>query len=221
MLIPAPSHLADYQFWGLDEKSVYYGLNVIDNDYWRTLSTGQLAFPDLRRISYIFGVGRQIEKKNWLSVMSGYHCSGLAHKLVLVGNGPERLKIEALRKDLGLGEKVVLLDFQPPERLAPLYAHSSLVILASYGETWGLTVNEAMACGTPVLVRKECGCRETLCIEGETGWRTGTDVENIADAMLRFSPRSHRNCLCKSKVMFKRSLPMGLWVFLQKRIENH
>lgn len=187
VLIPAPSHLPDYRFWGIPEEKVYYGLNVIDNDYWRHLSKGELAFPELKDTPYILGVGRQIEKKNWLSVVKSYHQSGLKAKLVLVGNGPERPKIEALCKELCIEDKVVLLDFQPPEKLAPLYAKSLLILLSSYGETWGLTINEAMACGTPVMVSKECGCCETLCIDGVTGWRTGTDVGSITEALKQFA----------------------------------
>lgn len=188
MLIPAPSHLTDYRFWGIPEEKVYYGLNVIDNDYWRSLSRSELAFSELRNTPYILGVGRQVAKKNWLSVVKAYHKAGLQARLVLVGDGPERVKIETLRKELDLEEKVILLDFQPPEKLAPLYANASLLLLVStYGETWGLTVNEAMACGTPVMVSRECGCCETLCIDGETGWRTGTDEESIANALRTFA----------------------------------
>ena len=188
MLIPAPSHLSDYKYWGIPEDTINYGLNVIDNDYWRRLSTSELAFPELKNTPYILGVGRQIPKKNWLSVIKAYQQSGISPKLVLVGNGPERPQIEALCRELSLEEKVVLLDFQPPEKLAPLYAHSLLLLLlSSYGETWGLTVNEAMACGTPVMVSKECGCCKTLCIEGKTGWRTGTDVKSIVNAMRHFA----------------------------------
>lgn len=191
MLIPAPSHLSDYRFWNIPDNNIYYGLDIIDNDFWRKLSVENSVPGELTQHPYILGVGRQIPKKNWLSVVEAYHRSGIDVNLVLVGNGPERGKIEALRHRLGLDDKVLLLDFLPPEKLAPLYANAQLVLLcSSYGETWGLCVNEAMACGTPVLVSTECGCCETLCIGGVTGWRSGTDIESISRALKSFSATS-------------------------------
>jgi glycosyltransferase involved in cell wall biosynthesis len=43
-------------------------------------------------------------------------------------------------------------------------------ILPSKSETWGLSVNEAMACGLPVVVSTSCGCQPELVIEGVTGY---------------------------------------------------
>jgi glycosyltransferase involved in cell wall biosynthesis len=37
------------------------------------------------------------------------------------------------------------------------------------GETWGLSVNEALACDRPVLVSNKCGCAVDLVVPGENG----------------------------------------------------
>jgi glycosyltransferase involved in cell wall biosynthesis len=48
-------------------------------------------------------------------------------------------------------------------------ATDCLVLPSDYGETWGLVVNEAMACGRPAIVSDRVGCGPDLIIAGETG----------------------------------------------------
>ena len=58
------------------------------------------------------------------------------------------------------------------------------------GETWGLAVNEAMACGLPVIASSKCGCAVDLIIEGENGFIfNATDVDSLKEKLL----------LCKNK----------------------
>lgn len=45
----------------------------------------------------------------------------------------------------------------------------ALVLPSDFGETWGLVVNEAMACGRPALVSERVGCGPDLIIPGQTG----------------------------------------------------
>jgi glycosyltransferase involved in cell wall biosynthesis len=42
--------------------------------------------------------------------------------------------------------------------------------MPSESETWGLVVNEAMACGLPAIVSSAVGCGRDLVVEGRTGW---------------------------------------------------
>ena len=48
-------------------------------------------------------------------------------------------------------------------------ACDALVLPSDYGETWGLVVNEAMACGVPAVVSDAVGCGPDLVEEGQTG----------------------------------------------------
>jgi glycosyltransferase involved in cell wall biosynthesis len=50
------------------------------------------------------------------------------------------------------------------------YAASRLLIFASLADTWGLVVNEAFACGLPVLCSRHAGCADDLLRPGENGW---------------------------------------------------
>jgi len=68
------------------------------------------------------------------------------------------------------GLPVSFAGFLNQSAIASAYAASDCLVLPSdHGETWGLVVNEAMACGLPAVVSDLVGCREDLIVEGETG----------------------------------------------------
>ena len=52
---------------------------------------------------------------------------------------------------------------------AAYVAADAFVLPSDYGETWGLVVNEAMACGLPAIVSDQVGCAEDLVFSGATG----------------------------------------------------
>ena len=62
-----------------------------------------------------------------------------------------------------------------------------MILPSDHGETWGLVVNEAMACGLPVLASDQVGCAVDLVQPGETGdvFRCG-DVDALAVLLARY-----------------------------------
>jgi len=184
ILIPAPSHVPDYARFGFHEENTFFGLNVVDNDYFfEHAQNSTQSMLDEKAIKlpsrYLLGVGRQVEKKNWFSLLTAWEefCNRNPESdlsLVLVGNGPEH---ERLMNKASALQRVVFFDFVTPEELASIYyAHAEGVVLPSrYGETWGLTVNEGMATGLPALVSRQCGCCETLVHDGINGWSFDPD----------------------------------------------
>jgi len=60
--------------------------------------------------------------------------------------------------------------FQNQSQLPALYAIADAVVLPSQSETWGLTVNEGMACGVPAIVSNAVGCAPDMIDEGQTGF---------------------------------------------------
>ncbi|MGB3543599.1 glycosyltransferase family 4 protein [Rubrivirga sp.] len=92
--------------------------------------------------------------------------SGLDH-LVFCGTGPLE---DALRETAAGRDGVHFLGFQNQTRMPIAYRLGDVVALPSRGpgETWGLAVNEAMACGRPVVVTDRVGCAPDL-VTAETG----------------------------------------------------
>ena len=93
--------------------------------------------------------------------------------LVLVGDGPELPRLQALSAAAGAGgARIILLPFANQSEMPARYLLADLFVLPSRGpyETWGLAVNEAMHLGVPCLVSTEVGCQRDLVTPGETGW---------------------------------------------------
>lgn len=71
------------------------------------------------------------------------------------------------------------------------YALATAFILPSSREEWGLVVNEAMACGLPVIVSKKAGCAEDLVESGRNGFTFDPEsAEELCEALLKLSDPS-------------------------------
>jgi glycosyltransferase involved in cell wall biosynthesis len=90
-------------------------------------------------------------------------------RLVYVGDGTMRRELKKICEECGLTERVEFLGFKNQKELPAILAGAECLILPG-NESWGLVVNEAMACGTPAIVSTACGCAPDLIDEGETGY---------------------------------------------------
>jgi N-acetyl-alpha-D-glucosaminyl L-malate synthase BshA len=91
----------------------------------------------------------------------------LPAKLVLIGDGPERLFIRQLVRELKLTSDVQFMGEQ--DQLEPLFLCADLFLLPSEQESFGLTALEAMNCGVPVIATSIGGLPEVIT-HGETGY---------------------------------------------------
>jgi len=96
--------------------------------------------------------------------------------LVMCGDGPLGPSLKQFVAERRL-PRVVWPGFVQIDRLPAFYALARAFILPSVKEPWGLVVNEAMACGLPVLVSRQCGCAADLVAPGRNGY-----VYDAADA---------------------------------------
>ncbi|WP_298777487.1 N-acetyl-alpha-D-glucosaminyl L-malate synthase BshA [uncultured Polaribacter sp.] len=99
-------------------------------------------------------------------------------KLLLIGEGPERIKAEKLTKKLGITEKVFFLGNST--EIAKILCYSDVFLLPSQTESFGLAALEAMAAKTAVISTNTGGLPE-VNINGETGFLSNLgDVDNMA-----------------------------------------
>jgi glycosyltransferase involved in cell wall biosynthesis len=82
--------------------------------------------------------------------------------LTLVGNGLMEDELRDRIRELGLSDRVSQLPPVPPEQVAKLIHDHDVLVHASTVETFGMTIVEAVATGTPVLVARSQGPAETL-----------------------------------------------------------
>ena len=88
-------------------------------------------------------------------------------RFLFVGNGSSEME---LKKKASKDKRIIFLDFQNQKAMPVVYRLGDVFVLPSIGETWGLAVNEAMACGKPVIVSSNVGCAIDLIKPGESGF---------------------------------------------------
>lgn len=88
-------------------------------------------------------------------------------KLLMVGDGPERIKLEGMCRDLGICGDIHFLGRQ--DAVEDLLSLADVFLLPSAMESFGLAALEAMACGVPVVSTNAGGLPE-VNVEGETGY---------------------------------------------------
>ena len=102
--------------------------------------------------------------------------------LVLAGDGTERARLEQLARDLGV--RLVLVGDVEWERIIGLYVAVDVFALLSEREPWAVVVNEAAACGLPLVLSDRVGAAHDLLRDGENGSLVAAgDVEAAAAAL--------------------------------------
>lgn len=182
------------------EKPVFVAPSGIDlrrferePDPWRmAVLRASLGISQDRLV--LVSVGRLAEEKNideLLRIRAAMGAGGVT--LLLVGDGPDRLRLERLAAELGLtAPDVVFAGMVPPEQVADWYQLGDLFVSASTSETQGLAYVEALAAGVPALCRAD-PCLTEVIRDGENGWqyRDETDFRRKLDACLA---QPHRRC---------------------------
>ncbi|MDZ4668410.1 MAG: N-acetyl-alpha-D-glucosaminyl L-malate synthase BshA [bacterium] len=123
-------------------------------------------FRKVKRIDDAVKVFAEINKK-------------IPSKLLLIGDGPERVNIEKLCRDLNLGNSVTFLGKQ--NQVEEILSVCDLFLMPSETESFGLAALEAMACELPVISSNAGGIPE-LNVEGVTGFLCDVgDVASMAE----------------------------------------
>jgi glycosyltransferase involved in cell wall biosynthesis len=118
-------------------------------------------------------LGRLVKEKGVLTLLEAFAqvaADDPEPTLTLVGAGPLADDVRRRVAEAGLAERVRLLDPVPPDQVNGLLHEHDLLVHLSHKETFGMTVLEAVASGTPVLVTACEGPSETLAgLEKQVG----------------------------------------------------
>ena len=104
-------------------------------------------------------------------------------KLMMVGDGPEKLRAEQLCKEMGIEDKVIF--FGNSNEIDQILSYSDLFLLPSETESFGLAALEAMAWSVPVISSNSGGLPE-VNFDGISGYLSNVgDVDSMAENALK------------------------------------
>lgn len=164
-----------YRKHGIRDHQLKYAPHAIDNARFAALPEereaaarqwrSELGIPEGELVVVYAGKLEPIKNLGFLIRLAEHMQQAPVH-FVLVGNGPEEAKWKQQAAPL---KKVHFLDFQNQGRMPVVYRLADLVILCSHSETWGLALNEAMACGRAIAAANTCGAGIELIDDGVNG----------------------------------------------------
>lgn len=127
----------------------------------------------------ILGAGRLTAQKDFPTLIRAFALvrKKLPARLMILGEGEERQRLESLVHELGLGADVALPGFV--DNPFKYMKHARVFVLSSRFEGFGLVLVEAMACGTPVIAT-DCPSGPAEILEGGK-WGTIVPVGNVQE----------------------------------------
>jgi len=203
-----------YRALNVGEKKMLFVPYAVDNERFRQTyesisragARSSLQLPVDKQI--ILYSGKYITKKRPMDLLKAFNESDLLSNslLLMIGDGECRPEMESFIKENSLEEKVMLTGFINQSQI-PLYyrAANFFVMCSGVGETWGLSVNEAMNFGLPVIVSDTCGSAYDLVENGVNGdvFETG-NIKQLASLLNKYAHLDPREILAIEKSAFEK-----------------
>ena len=135
---------------------------------------------------YVAAVGRLVRRKNLSALIAALERLGRDEvDLLVIGDGPEKLRLKAQAEAAGLRGRVQFRGFVNEETKFRLLNAADMFALPSLHEAFGLVYLEAMHCGLPVIAAKPGG-QEDYLDDGRTGFLVAPDdVDGLVGALQR------------------------------------
>jgi glycosyltransferase involved in cell wall biosynthesis len=178
-VVPGKSSWNYIRTLGAGENVIFTAPNAVDNSFFATQSSLARAHgSDIRErlkvpLKFVLFVGRLVPEKGVFDLLESYaKLEGTVRSevgLVFAGDGVSRDELARRAERISPGT-VSFTGFAHREDLARLYSLAEVLVLPTHSDPWGLVVNEAMACGLPVIVSNVAGCCADLVEDGWNGY---------------------------------------------------
>ncbi len=194
-----------YRGYGVDPRRIFPCHHFVDNNRFalqyrehstrrQSLRRGWGMDQHNKQVCFLF-VGKLQPKKRLIDLLRAIEIASRENKniyLLVVGAGEQMSEAERFVSSRNL--PVTFAGFLNQTEITKAYAAADCLVLPSdYGETWGLVVNEAMACGLPAIVSDRVGCGPDLVEEDVTGAIVPcADVEFLARKLVEFASSSEK-----------------------------
>jgi glycosyltransferase involved in cell wall biosynthesis len=156
--------------YGVPESRLFFSPHCVDNDAFAAASVAARDSEAHReRPRRVLFVGKLLARKHPADLLHAVARLAVRRvEVVFAGSGDLEQELRQLAATLALPAR--FLGFVNQSQLPAVYASADILVLPSDGrETWGLVVNEAMACGIPAVVSDAVGCGPDLVEPGGTG----------------------------------------------------
>jgi glycosyltransferase involved in cell wall biosynthesis len=178
-VVPGKASFDYLQSLGSPETKIATAPNAVDNNFFAAQAAKvRAAAPEFRQKlkmpdQFILFVGRLVPEKGVFDLLEAYAKleSSLRSEIALVfaGDGISRNELK-LRADQINPGNIIFTGFLHREDLPAFYALAEVLVLPTHSDPWGLVVNEAMACGLPIIVTDVAGCSVDLVRDGWNGF---------------------------------------------------
>lgn len=198
VLVLSPGTASDAYFkrCGLNDAQIVRSVHAVDNERFMELSTEQRStLQQLRnhlRLTpdhwvYLYA-GKFIEVKNILLLLNAFHAISRERsevRLVLAGGGPLEAAYRTYVEVNKLSDQVLFIPHTAQENMPAVYRLANVFVLPSKSETWGLSINEALASGIPVIASDGCGACGNLLQQGINGMVFQSN--NVRDLIIKMN----------------------------------
>lgn len=163
---------------GLKERQLIFAPHAVDNERFfdrdniyskRSLEWRNSLGINNTDVVFLYAGKLEYKKNPGLLIRAFIQIQPPKIHLIILGNGPLEKRLK--NKYEGINN-LHFIDFQNQSQMTVVYRLGDVFVLPSKGpiETWGLSVNEAMASSRAIIVSTRCGCGIDLIKEGVNGY---------------------------------------------------
>lgn len=165
---------------GADATKVFVAPNVIDNEFFiktaeefrlhKEKLKGQLGF---RNRTVCFYLGQLTKRKGVEYLLLAYskleqECGNTA--LLIIGSGPEESDLKKLAVALNIKNVQFIGSGLSFKDIVKFFSIADIFVLPTLDDLWGFVINEAMACGLPILATLAAQAAQEMVHHGANGY---------------------------------------------------
>jgi glycosyltransferase involved in cell wall biosynthesis len=191
--VPGKSSAAYLRSYGVREEMIFAAPNAVDTRFFAQRAEVIRGDAATHRQAlhlpahFFLFAGRLVPEKGVFDLLRAYDALAPDLRkemgLVLVGDGAARSALQQRAASIDPG-CIHFAGFAQREELAAYYALADVLVFPTHSDPWGLVVNEAIACGLPVISSASAGCTADLV---ESGWNgrvvPAGEVDQLSSAM--------------------------------------
>jgi len=213
-----------YRHFGVPEQAIFLAPYCVDNDFFSERAAAQTVNAQQLRTDlgihdddtvFLF-IAKFIDRKRPLDLIAAaakYRAVSSTSHVIFLGDGA---LLDACRNAIAINKltNIHLVGFKNQTELPVWYAAADVLVLPSEYETWGLVLNEAMACGLPCIASDMCGGAADMILEGQTGFTYPMgDVSRLAELMMFMADnKEHRQAMGRYAATYVQKFSLALTV---------